>query len=105
MELFVGWNSRVSGFFRQRELIRRAALVPALILGILIAAKWCSPDGAPAQPIDSFILSLRSLETERSGKVRVLHFGDSHIASDNESSVVRSSLQSRTTELSLSDAM
>jgi lysophospholipase L1-like esterase len=38
---------------------------------------------------------LRSLETQRSGKVRVLHFGDSHIASDNESSVVRSSLQSR----------
>jgi lysophospholipase L1-like esterase len=95
MELFVGWNSRVSGFFRQRELIRRTGIVPALILGILIAAKWCSPDGAPAQPIDSFLLSLHSLETQRSGKVRVLHFGDSHIASDNESSVVRSSLQNR----------
>lgn len=95
MQLFVGLKSRVSGFFKQRGLIRRAAVVPTLILGILITAKWCSPDGAPAQPIDSFIASLRSLEIQRSGKFRVLHFGDSHIAADNESSVVRSSLQSR----------
>ena len=47
------------------------------------------------QPIDSFVLSLHSLETQHARKVRVLHFGDSHIASDTESSVVRSYLQSR----------
>jgi lysophospholipase L1-like esterase len=41
------------------------------------------------------VLSLRSLETLHAGKVRVLHFGDSHIASDTESAVVRSALQSR----------
>ncbi len=95
MVLVVGLNARVSGFLRQRELIRPLVFLPALIMVIFFTAKWCSPDGAPAPPLDSFILSLRSLENLRSGKVRVLHFGDSHIASDNESSVVRTSLQNR----------
>ena len=95
MALFSGLNSRISGVLRQRELIRRSAFIPALVWGILVAAQWCSPDGAPPQPIDSFVISLRSLATQRSGKVRVLHFGDSHIAADNETAVVRSSLQSR----------
>jgi lysophospholipase L1-like esterase len=54
---------------------------------------WCAPDGIAPQPIDSFVLSLHSLVTEHARKVRVLHFGDSHIASDTESSVVRSYLQ------------
>jgi lysophospholipase L1-like esterase len=54
---------------------------------------WCAPDGMAPQPIDSFVLSLRSLETQHARKVHVLHFGDSHIASDTESSVVRSYLQ------------
>jgi lysophospholipase L1-like esterase len=56
---------------------------------------WCAPDSVPAQPIDSFVFSLHSLEAQHARKVRVLHLGDSHIASDNESSVVRSYLQDR----------
>jgi len=67
--------------------------VPALFIGVLCSAMWCAPDGIAPQPIDSFILSLHSLETQHARKVRVLHFGDSHIASDTESSVVRSYLQ------------
>ncbi|MGA3326526.1 MAG: GDSL-type esterase/lipase family protein [Terriglobia bacterium] len=39
------------------------------------------------------MFSLHSLETQHARKVRVLHFGDSHIASDTESAVVRSYLQ------------
>jgi hypothetical protein len=70
-------------------------LVPALMGVVMGTANWCSPDGAPPQPFDSFVLSMRSLETSHAGKVRILHFGDSHIASDSESSVVRASLQSR----------
>jgi lysophospholipase L1-like esterase len=93
MALIVGLNSRVSGLLRLRGLIRREAFIPILILGILCAAKWCSPDGAPPQPLDSFVLSLRHLANQRSGKVRIVHFGDSHIASDNETAIVRSSLQ------------
>ena len=95
MMLNVGLRSRVPGFSRQRELVRLKVFIPALILVILFSVKWCSPDGVPPQPIDSFLLSLHSLETEHARKVRVLHFGDSHIASDNETSVVRSYLQSR----------
>ena len=95
MMSFARLHSRVPEFLRQREVARLKILVPVLILVVLGTAMWCSPDGAPPQPIGSFVLSLHSLETQRAGKVRVLHFGDSHIASDNESSVVRSSLQSR----------
>ena len=95
MDLWVGWNSRISGLLRRRELIRRTIFFSILALTISIAARWCSPDGAPLQPVDSFVLSLRSLESLRSGKVRILHFGDSHIASDNESAIVRASLQRR----------
>ena len=95
MQLFFGVMSRVFKSLRQRGLIRRTVLVPSLVLVIFLAAHWCAPDGAPAEPIDSFLSSLHSLDTQRSGKVRVLHFGDSHIASDNESAVVRTSLQRR----------
>ena len=95
MVLFGGLKSRVSGFLAQRGLARRMVFFLATLLVISSAAKWCSPDGAPPQPIDSFLLSLRSLENLRSGKVRVLHFGDSHIASDNESFVARAALQHR----------
>jgi len=95
MKLFVGRQIRGPGFLRRWELIRRMLIVPILAVVVLDAAKWCSPDGAPPQPIEAFVLSLYSLETMREGKVRILHFGDSHIASDNESSIVRSSLQSR----------
>jgi lysophospholipase L1-like esterase len=77
------------------SLRKRIAFIPALALGILCVAKWCSSDGAPPKTINSFVQSLRSLETLRAGKVRILHFGDSHIASDSESSIIRSSLQSR----------
>jgi lysophospholipase L1-like esterase len=45
------------------------------------------------QPVDTFVASMHSLETQRARKVRILHFGDSHIASESESSVVRSYLQ------------
>jgi lysophospholipase L1-like esterase len=65
----------------------------ALIVGILITANWCLPDGGAPSSLDSFVFSLHSLETQHARKVRVLHFGDSHIASDTESSVVRSYLQ------------
>ena len=84
---------QVSGLKRRRDLTRRVVCVPALLLGILIATKWCSPDGGAPSPMDSFVLSLHSLETQHARKVRILHFGDSHIASDTESSVVRSYLQ------------
>jgi hypothetical protein len=67
--------------------------IPALVIGVLGSAMWCAPDGIAPRPIDSFILSLHSLETQHARKVRVLHFGDSHIASDTESSVVRAYLQ------------
>ncbi len=68
--------------------------VAALVLGVLYGARWCRPDGVPSTQVDSFALSLHSLETDHARKVRILHFGDSHIASDTESSVVRSYLQS-----------
>ncbi len=87
--------SRVKTYLTRHGLVRWIGLGPCLILLVFLAANWCSPDGIPAQPIDSFLLSLHSLDTQRSGKVRVLHFGDSHIASDNESAVVRTSLQRR----------
>jgi len=93
MRWFVGLQSRVRGFLRQRELIRLMVFVPVLITGFLCTTEWCALDGVAPQPIDSFLLSLHSLETQHARKVRVLHFGDSHIASDNESSVVRSYLQ------------
>jgi len=73
--------------------MNRLLLVPALIFGVVGSAMWCAPDGTSPQPLDSFVLSLHSLQTERARKVRILHFGDSHIASDTESSVVRSYLQ------------
>ncbi|MDR3675707.1 MAG: GDSL-type esterase/lipase family protein [Acidobacteriota bacterium] len=95
MRLFVGSQSRVPGFSRKRKLIRLNVFVPALVVAVLFSVHWCTPDGIPPQPIDSFVLALHSLETQRAGKFRVLHFGDSHIASDNESSIVRSSLQNR----------
>jgi hypothetical protein len=63
------------------------------MMAVLFSANWCAPDGISPQPIDSFVLSLHSLETQHARKVRVLHFGDSHIASDTETSVVRSYLQ------------
>ena len=69
--------------------------VPALIIGVLCTGKVVLAGRRSPQPIDSFVLSLHSLETQHARKVRVLHFGDSHIASDNESSVVRSYLQNR----------
>jgi lysophospholipase L1-like esterase len=62
-------------------------------MGILLTAKWCSPDGGAPSSLDSFVSSMRSLETQHARKVRVMHFGDSHIASDTESFVVRSYLQ------------
>lgn len=94
MMLHVGWRSRVIGLFQQRELTRLTIFAPSLILGVLLSVKWCAPDAIAPQPIDSFVLSLHSLETQHAQKVRVLHFGDSHIASDTESSVVRTYLQS-----------
>jgi len=93
MRLFAGVRSRIPGFLRQRELARLTVFVPALIMAVLFSANWCAPDGIAPQPIDSFVLSLHSLETQHARKVRVLHFGDSHIASDTETSVVRSYLQ------------
>ena len=93
MMWFVGLRSRIPGFLWQRELNRLMVFVPALIVGVLCSAMWSAPDGMAPQPIDSFLLSLHSLETQHARKVRVLHFGDSHIASDTESSVVRSYLQ------------
>lgn len=93
MRLYAGLRSRGRGFSRQRELNRLMVFLPALILGILGSAMWSAPDGIAPQPIDSFVLSLHSLESQHARKVRVLHFGDSHIASDTESSVVRAYLQ------------
>jgi len=69
-----GLRSQVPGFLRQRGLIRLMVYIPALIIGVLCTAKWCSPDGASPQPIDSFVFSLHSLETQHARKVRVLHF-------------------------------
>ena len=94
MRWFVGLRSRIPEFSWQRELNRLTVFVPVLILGVLGSAIWCAPDGLSPQPIDSFIVSLHSLQAQHARKVRVLHFGDSHIASDAESSVVRSYLQS-----------
>jgi len=94
MKWSVGLRSRVPGFSWQRELNRLTVLFPVLIVGVLGSAMWCAPDGMSPQPIDSFILSLHSLQAQHARKVRVLHFGDSHIASDTESSVVRSYLRS-----------
>jgi len=93
MKWFVGFRSRVPKLSRQRKLSRLMLFAPALIIGVLCSAMWCAPDGMAPQPIDSFLLSLHSLETQHARKVRILHFGDSHIASDTESSVVRSYLQ------------
>ena len=95
MRLFAGLLSRTVRPSRQEELKRCLAFVPAVILGLLGSAMWSAPDGIPPQPIDSFLISLHSLETQHARKVRILHFGDSHIASDTESSVVRSYLQAR----------
>ena len=95
MELSVEPCVRVPRCAPRRELIRPKTIVPVLIAGLLFSVKWCSPDGAPPQPIDSFLFSLHSLDAEHARKVRVLHFGDSHIASDNETSVVRAYLQNR----------
>jgi len=88
---FGGLRSRDPKCSLQRQMNRLMILLPALI--ILSSAVWCAPDGMAPQPIDSFVYSLHSLETQHARKVRVLHFGDSHIASDTESSVVRSYLQ------------
>jgi hypothetical protein len=93
MVWFVGLRARIPELLWQRELRRLLVFVPALIVGVLCSAMWCEPDGMAPQPIDSFLLSLHSLETQHARKVRVLHFGDSHIASDTESSVVRTYLQ------------
>lgn len=95
MELSVEPCVRVPRCAPRRELIRPKTIVPVLIAGLLFSVKWCSPDGAPPQPIDSFLFSLHSLDAEHARKVRVLHFGDSHIALDNETSVVRAYLQNR----------
>src|SRR5690349_9548377 len=96
MLLFVGFNSRTSKNFARRGPLRRVAIIPAVILGIFGAAtQWCSPDGVPPQPLDSFVSALANLATQHSGKVRILHFGDSHIASDSETAIVRASLQQR----------
>jgi lysophospholipase L1-like esterase len=94
MDLIAAPEPRVPRFLRGRNALRWW-LVPVAVLGFLFAVKPSSPDGAPPQPLDSFLTSLHSLDAERAGKVRVLHFGDSHIASDNETSFVRSYLQSR----------
>jgi len=95
MRLFAGLLPRAPGWSRQQEFKRLLAFVPAVVIGLLGSAMWSAPDGIPPQPIDSFLLSLHTLETRHAHKVRILHFGDSHIASDTESSVVRSYLQSR----------
>jgi lysophospholipase L1-like esterase len=79
----------------RRQLLRLGAFVPVVVFALLASVNWCSPDGAPPQPIDAFLLSLRSLDSTHARKVRILHFGDSHIASDNETSVVRTYLQDR----------
>jgi lysophospholipase L1-like esterase len=81
------------GWSRPNGILSLTVTLATLILGVLSAARWCRPDGAPSTAVDSFASSLHSLETEHSRKVRILHFGDSHIASDTESSVVRSYLQ------------
>jgi len=88
----IGLRSKVNRSWWRRERIG-LLFVPALIFGLVCSAMWCSPDGTPPQPLDSFVLSLHSLQAEHARKVRILHFGDSHIASDTESSVVRSYLQ------------
>jgi lysophospholipase L1-like esterase len=93
MTWYAGLRSRVAGLIRQQELSPLMVCFPALLMGILFTAKWCSPDGGAPSPVDSFVLSLHSLETQHARKVRVLHFGDSHIASDTESAVVRTYLQ------------
>ena len=93
MMSFAGLRSRVPEFSWKGELNLLLVFVPALILGVLGSAMWSAPDGMAPQPVDSFVLALHSLETQHARKVRVLHFGDSHVASDTESSVVRSHLQ------------
>ncbi len=94
MKLSCEKASAVRESSRPKGFLPLAASLALGLLGILFAARWCRPDGAPSTSVDSFALSLHSLETDHARKVRILHFGDSHIASDTESSVVRSYLQS-----------
>ncbi len=94
MRQYVRRLSRSHLWSRQRGSIPLRVSVPALVAVVLLAARWSRPDGAPPTPVDSFVSSLHSLETQHARKVRILHFGDSHIASDTESSVVRLYLQS-----------
>lgn len=95
MELISGPEPKVPRRMFGRKLLRRSTLIAFLILGLLFSVEPSSPDGAPRPAIDSFLFSLRSLDTEHAGKVRVLHFGDSHIASDSETSFIRTYLQNR----------
>jgi len=93
MNLPVGTRSRTHQGSLRRGHSRFVLLSSILVLALLGSAMWCQPDGIPPQPIDSFILSMHSLQSQHARKVRILHFGDSHIASDTESYVVRSYLQ------------
>ncbi len=93
MKQYVGRLSRPHLWRRERGSIALKVSVPALTVIVLFAARWSRPDGAPPTPVNAFVSSLRSLETQHARKVRILHFGDSHIASDTESSVVRLYLQ------------
>jgi lysophospholipase L1-like esterase len=90
-----GSSCRLARSLWRRRQVRLLILGPAIITAFLCTTEWCAPDGIAPAPVDSFLFSLHSLETEHARKVRVLHFGDSHIAADTESSVVRSYLQSR----------
>lgn len=94
IDLEFGPRTRVKGL-RRHQLTRIAVVVPALLLALFFSIGKSSPDGAPPPPIDTFLTSLHSLDNSHTGKVRILHFGDSHIASDSETYSVRSYLQSR----------
>lgn len=90
-----GPRLRLAATLRRRKLLRLKFLVPVVLLGCLFSLTWCSPDGAPLLPTDAFLLSLHSLATDHARKVRILHFGDSHIASDSETAAARADLQAR----------
>jgi lysophospholipase L1-like esterase len=66
-------------------------LAAAVMGGVLGVSPVWGAKGAAA-PDELLTLGLLSLEAGRGGTVRVIHFGDSHIAGEDESSVVRAYL-------------
>ncbi len=93
MTLREPWRSQEHDRGRRARLFSSLAAAAVLAIGLLPAVPSRSANSA-ALPIEPFVRALYALESQQAQKVRVLHFGDSHIASDTESSVVRFYLQS-----------